>query len=462
MPLTRSYFPLLFAFMALHSPSTLGTEIIDSDGKLRFVIETFKLKPIPTKELYVTDKYNLGRALFFDPILSGNRDVSCSTCHLVKFGTSDGLPLSIGVGGIGIGKDRTVGTSQEIHPRNSLDLLNRDHNDVKNMFWDGRIMVSNANRNTFSSPLNNELPKGLDNLMAVQSLFPLITPNEMLGYPNGSYSTKSQQDSEIENEFVDGVNVSRPLEHYANLVFRRVEERVFGRKHDVNQAQATYRDLYEKAYPETSSEPPTIVHIGNAIAHFIEIAFSTRGSKWDAYLAGKKDALTEEQKRGALIFYSNGRCAVCHSGETFSDYDFHSIGVSDTDARIASESRDLGRYEVTGKVADKFTFRTPPLRNVSNTSPYFHNGEESDLQGAINRHINPLGKVNVYHESGRFLMTLEQEKSVSELLKIGIKLTEEEIEDLTVFLESLAWTPTDEELSQIIPTDVPSKLNFHH
>ena len=161
-----------------------SAQTISKDNLLQVVIDTFDLKPIDSKVFDATEKYKLGQSLFYDPILSGNRDVSCSTCHLLDYGSSDGLPLSIGVGGSGKGPRRISVAGLEIHPRNSMDLWNRDHNNVSSMFWDGRIAVVNPVTKEFSTPLGARLPGGLENLMAVQSLFPLLTPDEMLGYPN--------------------------------------------------------------------------------------------------------------------------------------------------------------------------------------------------------------------------------------------------------------------------------------
>jgi hypothetical protein len=81
----------------------------------------------------------LGRALMFDKILSGNRDISCATCHDPAAHTSDALSLSIGTGGVGAGPARALGTARQFIPRNAPELFNRGYPEFTSMFWDGRV-----------------------------------------------------------------------------------------------------------------------------------------------------------------------------------------------------------------------------------------------------------------------------------------------------------------------------------
>jgi cytochrome c peroxidase len=152
---------------------------IDTD--LAKVINQFNLQPLQVRRFEADPKFKLGQALFFDPILSGPRDVACSTCHLLKHGTSDGLAKSIGVHGVGLGPERRLIKSVRQHPRHSLNLWNRDNNAVRALFWDGRVEVLSPERRVFRSPLGKDLPPGLENVLAVQALFPLVTTEEMLG-----------------------------------------------------------------------------------------------------------------------------------------------------------------------------------------------------------------------------------------------------------------------------------------
>lgn len=430
----------------LNSHATFKQEFAQNlDDTLYEIIKQFNLKPLPIKPLEETEKFKLGRALFYDPILSGNNDVSCSTCHLYEYGSSDGLSLSIGTGGNGIGKNREKGISRELHPRNSQDLWNRDHNHVSSMFWDGRVQVIDPKNKIFHTPLGARLPKGFDNAMAVQAVFPILTPDEMLGYP---------EQNDIASVYRE---IQNPLQ-VSDEIFSKLIDKIFGNSLERSSYQDTYSSLYSAAFP---GQDPSIVNIGNALAHYIELAFSTRNTSWDSYLKGNKTALTDDQKKGAIIFYTHGRCVACHSGETFSDYSFHSLGVPDTDQRIMLEERDLGRYYATLNPEDMFKFRTPPLRNVTKSAPYFHNGTFENLYDVISYHNNPILNENEYHSSGRFLRTQEQVNSVSKIIKKGLNLDGDDISLLIDFLGALQFDLDDDEVEIVVPTEVPSGYEFH-
>jgi len=127
------------AALLLHK-GTSGSDQ-DLDWLLAKVIREYNLRPLQTRRFEADPKYVLGQALFFDPVLSGTRDVSCATCHQLRYGTGDGLRRSIGVLGVGIGPARRLTRGSSVHPRNALDLWNRDNNAVKALFWDGRVEV---------------------------------------------------------------------------------------------------------------------------------------------------------------------------------------------------------------------------------------------------------------------------------------------------------------------------------
>src|SRR6266404_2519685 len=152
----------LAVWLRLVTDEALASQI---DRDLAKAIKEFNLRPLEVRRFEADPKFTLGQALFFDPILSGSRIVSCATCHLLTYGTSDGLSRSIGVHRDGLNGTR-------VHPRNALDLWNRDNNAVRSLFWDGRVEVLDPERRVFRSPLGNELPSGLENALAVQALFP--------------------------------------------------------------------------------------------------------------------------------------------------------------------------------------------------------------------------------------------------------------------------------------------------
>ena len=151
------------------------------DARLQKVISIYNLRPLQIRQYSYDPKMLLGQALFFDPVLSGNRDVSCSTCHLLSYSLTDGLPRSIGVGGVGLGARRRLVHGISVHPRRALDLWNRDNNAVSAFFWDGHVEVLDATKRLFRSPMGADLPRGFENAMAVQSVVPVTVADEMRG-----------------------------------------------------------------------------------------------------------------------------------------------------------------------------------------------------------------------------------------------------------------------------------------
>ena len=111
-----------------------------------------------------------------------------------------------------------------------------------------------------------------------------------------------------------------------------------------------------------------LADLGNLIGKFIAKEFACEESRWDKYLSGDRDALTKQQKEGALLFYGRGRCSICHSGNFQSDFTYHSIGTPQGMFGPHSRHRDLGRAGVTLRQEDLFKFRTPPLIEVSGSS----------------------------------------------------------------------------------------------
>jgi cytochrome c peroxidase len=136
---------------------------------------------------------------------------------------------------------------------------------------------------------------------------------------------------------------------------------------------AVYRSAFAAAFPG-ENDPVTPRNVALAIAAF-ERTLNTPNSPFDRFLAGDVSALSEQQQWGMRLFADNG-CIACHNGPNFSDSNFHRFELPG--------SRDEGRFLVTGDEADRFAFRTPTLRNVSVTYPYFNNGSIDNLRDAVN------------------------------------------------------------------------------
>ncbi len=303
--------------------------------------------------------------LFFDKVLSGNRDTACATCHHPSFRTGDALSLGAGTGGSGLGLTRVLGPGRSPIPRNATELFNRGATDWNTMFWDFRI-TQDAD-GSLATPAGSQLPDDLDGVLAAQALFPVIGRDEMRGMPTDA----------IQGNEVCGFGDSQ---------FTEIWDALFARLW----SYPAYRELFLEAFPRVLPEELGFQHAANAIAAFEASAFVSTDSPWDRYLSGDDSALNPQARRGALLFYGRARCANCHSGPLLTDQNAHNLAMPQLGPGKPPESPlDFGCGRVTGKRRDRFSFRTPPLRNVAATGPWMHNGAYTTLAGAVRHHLDP-------------------------------------------------------------------------
>src|SRR5881409_1785926 len=144
------------------------------DAQLRRSIGRWGVVPIAEPPWQDPALVALGRALMFDKILSGNRDISCATCHEPALHATDGLPLAIGTGGTGGGAARTLGPGRSFVPRNAPSLLNSGIG-LFYIFWDGRLTRFGP------PPPDLGLPLDVPNVLAAQAMMPVLNRREMRG-----------------------------------------------------------------------------------------------------------------------------------------------------------------------------------------------------------------------------------------------------------------------------------------
>lgn len=418
-------------------------------SQLRGIIKVNNIKRIRNEPFEATDKFVLGQALFFDPILSTNKDISCSTCHLLKRGTSDFLEKSIGTGGEGLAENRISGNMSKRHERNSLALWDLDNESVKNLFWDGRIEVLDSKKIIYRTPLKELLYKNIENALAAQALFPIVNEGEMFD-TNCKLETKDQQSC------LNIINILPKSERHLWISTYHIFilDRLLGHitNKELTQVQIKYRKLFENAYKDINLRNMDFGLVGNAIAHFEEVAFATRDTKWDLYIEGDEEALADNQVKGALLFFRKYKCNTCHSGPIFSDFNFHSLGIVNEFSDEGRGLLDKGRGDVTGKYLDDFKFRTPPLRNVTLTAPYMHDGSIASVKGAIQRHF--IGcKENIVLSN--FCNTYEAPSSLAEIRDI-------EDQNLDYLLDFFRAIEDDgkKRWNEIVPSGVPSGMKI--
>ncbi|MFZ2106345.1 MAG: cytochrome c peroxidase [Roseiarcus sp.] len=308
----------------------------------------------------------LGRKLFFEPRLSADSTVACATCHDPARAFTDGRPVSVGIHG-------------RVGQRNAPTILNSLYN--KYQFWDGRVTT-----------------------LEQQAALPITNPFEM-----GSES------------IADAVS------------------RIAGDK--------DYQTQFMEAFGRAVNEQDML----RAIAAY-ERTLTSFDSPFDHFIAGGANAISDSAKRGWELFNTKARCNLCHAltdnqrdATLFIDNDFHNIGVGilrhhvtplaqqaerevaqgnlpaiDT-AAIASDLSVLGRFLITRKEKDIASFKTPGLRNILVTGPYFHDGSMQTLWDVMDHYNKGDGIANPWLDGDMQ----------------PLALTEPEIDDVVAFLASL-------------------------
>ena len=348
-----------------------------------------------------TAEEELGRLLFWDPLLSGDRDVACATCHHPDFAYGDGRDLSLGVGAVGLGPARVDMSDGRIPvvKRNSPTILNTAFNGLDDrrrrrgggdtlasvdparapMFWDSRVRS-----------------------LETQALEPLKALEEMRGT---AYAE------------VDAVDI------------------VVARLRGVPE----YVTLFQEAYgPGTVIDAP---RLGQAIAAF-ERTLVAMDSPFDRFRAGDTNALTPQQRRGFETFDDVG-CERCHEGTMFSDFDLEAEGVAEHPLLAEPDAGD-----------GRFRFRTPSLRNVALTAPYMHNGVLATLEDVLQFYDNGRSEnPNVSNDRGDRRRGDGVARLSGSFRRVD-DMNEQEMRDIVAFLESL----TDSNFDRTIPATVPSGL----
>jgi len=418
------------------------------DAQLRASLGGWGAIPIGPVQTQDPALVELGRALFFDKILSGNRDVSCATCHDPALNAGDGLSLAVGTGGTGVGAARTLGAGRQFVPRNSPSLLNQGLGFFY-MFWDGGVNEEGG-PGRFRTPAGAALPPGVTNLLAAQAMLPVANRTEMRG--NRGDVDRFGNPNELAE--IDDANFAE--------IWRATMRRLLGVQE--------YVAKFTAAYPGTPVSSLGFQHAANALAAFQVHAFTKANSPFDRYLARDDAALTEEQKRGALLFFGRAMCASCHSGPLLGGQTFANAGVPQLGPGVGRGAPlDRGRGEEMANIQFyQFAFRAPALRNVELSAPYMHNGAYRTLEQVV-RHYNNVDSALVafdpseldpalratYHGDAATITAIRQ--SLDGRLRQPMRLTEAEQRQLVAFLKSLT-DPAARNLSGVVPARVPSGL----
>jgi len=432
--------------------------LISATFAVLFGIPAFGEVPAPvTNDDYfpvTVEEAELGNLLFWDPILSGNRNISCATCHHPRFGTADGVALALGEGGIGLGPDRKPDPEnlpEQRIPRNAPGLFNLGAREFTTLFHDGRIEVDASRASGLRTPLDEDMMAGFVSVLSAQTMFPVLSGDEMAGH----YS-----ENDVSEAVRRGV-ITGPGGAW-DIISKRVS------------SIPAYRQRFSAVYPDISDgREIAFTDISNAIAAFVAFEWRSDESAFDLHLRGEKP-LEGPALAGMSLFYGEGGCASCHAGPFQTDHGFYAMGVPQIGpgkaARFETGAKDEGRKRVTGRAEDAYAFRTPSLRNVTETAPYGHSGAYSELDAFLKAHVQPASAIDTYdRKQVRWIdlsgvadwVALDDQNetaSIAAAVKTAdVVLSVAERADLVAFLQSLKdETALSGRLG--VPASVPSGL----
>jgi len=396
--------------------------------------------PMPTQPEALVD---LGQALMFDKILSGNRDVACATCHHPSTHEGDGLSLSIGTGGTGLGPSRTLGPGRQFVRRNAPSLLN-DGLGLFYLFWDGRVA-------RFLSSFNGgpPVPGDVPNLLSAQAMLPVLDRREMRGEPG---------DRDV---FGAPNELAQIADSDSAAVWQALMRRLL--------AIPEYVAKFNRAFPNTPTSALRFQQAAEALAAFQVAALTKTNSPFDRYLTHDDAALTTQQKRGAQLFFGTALCSSCHNGPLLGGNGFANAGVPQLGpGSPATPPLDRGRADLPDQQFYQFAFRVAPLRNVELTAPYMHDGAFSTLDAVV-RHYNDVPLTLTTYDASQLDPALRSTyhgdaattdsviRTLDFRLQTPLHLSDAELADLVAFLKSLT-DPSARDLSALVPAVVPSGL----
>ncbi len=396
--------------------TTTSAEDPDSNLRTRFNLQTLGEIPYPPDNPPVQERIALGRLIYFDPILGGEKDVACATCHHPNFAFADLRQFAAGVSGSGLGPNRILSNSAvsgapiELVPRSSPTVFNTAFNGDETgqpshrglQFWDGRRA-------------------GLEE----QASGPIASRIEMRGdaYPGTN--------AEAEAAALDSV-IAR---------LRAIPE---------------YIDRFRLAFPEEAAGipagDPAIIDSANyvrAIAAY-ERELVTRNSAYDRYVLGDDNALNSQQKHGLELFYEKAKCVECHSSPMFSNFSFVVHGTpQEGGGKSVIPGDDCGREEHTLNADDRYAFRVPSLRNVELTAPYMHDGVFESLEEVVRFH----------NDGAQPRHSAITDEMLDERLREPLGLTNDEVLAVAAFLRALTDPGTAlPAYLMTVPQQVPSGL----
>lgn len=354
------------------------------------------------------DKVQLGKLLFHETALASNPvhpeatgTYSCATCHHAGAGFQAGRQQAIGDGGAGwgvngAGRRRAAGyTDEEVDVQGirSPSVLNSAFQEV--MGWSGKFGAVGPNA-------------GTEDRWTPESQ----TAANMYGYEG------------LESQAIAGLGIHR---------MDSVQQTVLV-------SNAEYQALWETVFP---GEEVSVEKVGLAIAAYERTLLANR-APFQRWLRGEYAAMTDAEKRGAIVFFEKALCEVCHTGPALNQVDFYALGMPDLQGAgvIGTPEGEevMGRGEFLGDPSEELKFKVPQLYNLVD-SPFFGHGGT----------FRTLREVVEYYNEAIPETAVPADRIPSRFRPLD--LTEEEIEDLVSFLSGALYDP---DLSRYAVEELPS------
>jgi cytochrome c peroxidase len=256
------------------------------------------------------------------------------------------------------------------------------------LFWDGRVEVLDSDVKPHGKGQGIKTPDSLfgfrdlfagDNLSQAQARFPLTSINEMFGH---------------------GIAIAL-VNQLRRLI---IENRVKGTGLQSGDLPVNgWLGLFQQAYSDASNDVNqvvTLARITGALSHYQQTQLLV-DNPWFSYLKGNSAALSDDAKRGALLFYKplgagGYACSTCHVGNNLSDEKFYNLATPQFGRGKNIHNFDTGRLSISGNGADKYRFRTPSLLNTEVTGPWGHAGAFVELEDVIRHHLNVDASLSQY------------------------------------------------------------------
>jgi len=422
---------------------------------------------------------DLGRLLWFDKSGGLHSDNTCGGCHSPATGFGDSQSIAIG-----IQNNNLVGPHRD-GPRNQRRTpaaVNVAF--YPKLMWNGRFAALSGDPFDNSAGFSFPLPEGttrfppndpiITHLLIAQAHIPPTELVEVAGFTGTRGTIGPRFD-----QFDDGLGSVVPPPDASGYRNEPIRQAVLERLNST----PGYRRRFGALFPEVAAGAPIdFTMFGRAIAEF-EFTLVFANAPVDRYARGEQDALSDAQKRGALIFFGKGKCVQCHavagkSNEMFSDFRMHVIGVPQIAPAFGvgkgnvifdgpGQNEDFGLEQLTGNRADRYKFRSSPLRNVALQPTFFHNGAFTRLEDAIRHHLDVRRSVRDYDPITAGLdndLTLPVGPMapvlarLDPLLATPLELRPDEFHDLVAFVRDglLDDRARKENLCKLVPRSVPS------